>query len=434
MRVLALLALLSGAASAAVPASPAGLTGIGVAAAVRGAVRAVAPGAAVGRVLSSGQPVYLNDHVTTGPGGGLQLLLKDQTTFTLGPNSDMVLDTFVYDPATSAGKVSARIVKGAFRFVTGKVARRDPANMQVALPVGTIGIRGTIVGGAVSSDRADVVLLGPGPDNDAQTRRGGITVFNAHGSVDIGAGGWGTTILAGSGPGAPYRLTLPQLNAILGPLNPTQGASTGGGGKTDLTASATHTSGEGAASGGLVLSGTLADQSASQPDASTFASQQTAASSQFAAWGDILAIPSGTGGYNGSGNWTGCTSCSTSNTPVSGTFTFAANVNFGTRQFTYVGISLSGGISDSVYNYGSPAISYASTAQAAPGATASYTLNATDIPPYQGADFTGSKIIFGGGGDPGSSATLQLNYKNTNTDSKATGTTTAPKGPTVIAG
>ena len=55
----------------------------------------------------------------------------------------MVIDEFVYDPDNSVRKVAVRVTKGIFRWVTGKVARKDPASMRVTLPVGTIGIRGT---------------------------------------------------------------------------------------------------------------------------------------------------------------------------------------------------------------------------------------------------------------------------------------------------
>ncbi|MBI5629884.1 MAG: FecR domain-containing protein [Elusimicrobia bacterium] len=122
---------------------------IGVAAAVHGLVQATAPGQSVGRIVQSGRPLYQNDHVTTDAQGRLQVMLLDETVFTLGPNSDMVLDEFVYDPVTDAGKVTARITKGAFRFVSGKIARKKPSNVQIKLPVGTIGIRGTIVVGQI---------------------------------------------------------------------------------------------------------------------------------------------------------------------------------------------------------------------------------------------------------------------------------------------
>lgn len=100
-----------------------------------------------GRTLSADDigktGVNLGSHILTGPNGRVQVLLNDETVFTLGPNSDMTLDEFVYDPKTSAGKVTANIAKGLFRFVTGKVARQTPDNLKVKVSVGTIGVRGT---------------------------------------------------------------------------------------------------------------------------------------------------------------------------------------------------------------------------------------------------------------------------------------------------
>ena len=132
-RLTALAAILALAANSAFGqgAAPA-LTRIGAAAAVHGLVNAQTPGS-VGRVIQSGKPLFLNDHVTTSAEGRLQVLLLDETIFTLGPDSDMVLDEFVYDPSNDSGKITARVTKGLFRFVTGKVARRDPAKMKVKL-------------------------------------------------------------------------------------------------------------------------------------------------------------------------------------------------------------------------------------------------------------------------------------------------------------
>ena len=129
----------------------------------------------MGRVVESGKPLFLNDHVTTDMAGKLQVMLLDETVFTLGPNSDMVLDEFVYDPANGSGKVAARVTKGVFRFVTGKVAQRDPANMRVKLPVGTLGIRGTMAIGAVEGGKETAILLGPGGRGNSDESRGAIT-------------------------------------------------------------------------------------------------------------------------------------------------------------------------------------------------------------------------------------------------------------------
>ena len=51
------------------------------------------------------------------------------TIFTLGKNSDIVLDEFVYDPTTSLGKMTANVAKGTFRWVTGKIHGNQPGNI-----------------------------------------------------------------------------------------------------------------------------------------------------------------------------------------------------------------------------------------------------------------------------------------------------------------
>jgi hypothetical protein len=79
----------------------------------------------------------------------MQILLLDQTVFTIGPESELVIDEFVYDPKTNAGKLSAEITKGVFRFVSGKIAHEKPEDMNVKLPAGTLGVRGTMVAGRV---------------------------------------------------------------------------------------------------------------------------------------------------------------------------------------------------------------------------------------------------------------------------------------------
>lgn len=109
-------------------------------------------------VLKEKDSLFLGDTVTTGQRGYLVLQLNDQTSFTIGKNSSLVLDEFVYDPASDDGKVNAKVVKGFFRFVTGKIAKKKPENMEVQLPVGIVGIRGTTVIGEIQGERSLVIL------------------------------------------------------------------------------------------------------------------------------------------------------------------------------------------------------------------------------------------------------------------------------------
>ncbi|HNX68078.1 MAG TPA: FecR domain-containing protein [Candidatus Omnitrophota bacterium] len=141
-------------------AETAGPIQAGVAAAVKGEVKSIAPGTPA-KPLKSGDKIFMGDKIETGADGQLQVLLLDQTIFTLGPLSAVVVDEFIYNPKNDDGKVKASMVKGVFRVVSGKVAHKKPENMNVDLPAGTIGFRGTNVAGIIDGAKTTVVLLGP---------------------------------------------------------------------------------------------------------------------------------------------------------------------------------------------------------------------------------------------------------------------------------
>jgi hypothetical protein len=125
---------------------------VGVAAAVNIDAQGKPPGGAP-RVISLGQKLIFNEEVTTDASGLVQILLLDGTTFTVGPNSKLTIDKFVYDPETGDAEVVASIAKGTFRFIGGQTSRKD-GGARINTPVGTIGIRGAMVEGNVQSSNA----------------------------------------------------------------------------------------------------------------------------------------------------------------------------------------------------------------------------------------------------------------------------------------
>jgi hypothetical protein len=133
----------------------------GVSAAVTGDVTLAKASGEVGVLVESGMPVYLGDRITTSPNSGMQILLLDETVFTIGPDSDVAIDEFVYDPATGDGRIVADMARGVMRFVTGKIPLNNPASMDINLPVGSIGIRGTIgLVRSVSAEEANQIVPG----------------------------------------------------------------------------------------------------------------------------------------------------------------------------------------------------------------------------------------------------------------------------------
>ncbi|MFN3259427.1 MAG: FecR domain-containing protein [Pikeienuella sp.] len=136
--------LLASVASAALLLGSAG----GAAAERIGAVAAVnsevigEPPAADPRDLILGDDLVLEERIESSPIGTGQFLFLDQTALTVAPNSNIVLDRYIYDPATQTGEMAMSMTRGVLRFVGGRISKTTDA--VITTPTATIGIRGGI--------------------------------------------------------------------------------------------------------------------------------------------------------------------------------------------------------------------------------------------------------------------------------------------------
>ncbi len=113
---------------------------VGTAAAVNPAAQA--RGFSGSRTIIIGQSIAHRERIQTTSAGSVQLLFIDKTSMTIGPNSDLAIDEYVYDPATSSGKLAATLTKGVMRFVGGQISHAG--NAQVTTPNAVVGIRGGV--------------------------------------------------------------------------------------------------------------------------------------------------------------------------------------------------------------------------------------------------------------------------------------------------
>ena len=86
---------------------------VGIVGAVSGTVKTIT------RELKTGDKIYLNETILVGTNSGTQVLLLDQSTFTIGSDSEVVMDTFIYDPATNDGKIVASVKQGSLKVISG---------------------------------------------------------------------------------------------------------------------------------------------------------------------------------------------------------------------------------------------------------------------------------------------------------------------------
>jgi hypothetical protein len=172
---IAALALLVG-----LPAMPALAQEVGRASAVNPAATANL------RTIIIGASIAHKERIQTQAGGSVQLLFLDKTSMTIGPNSDLTIDEYVYDPIASTGKLAATLGKGALRFVGGQISHSGDAEIKTATAV--IGIRG------------GVALIGP---EHVYAGYGTSTVISGGSTVILGAGEFTQTLGGGAPPTSP---------------------------------------------------------------------------------------------------------------------------------------------------------------------------------------------------------------------------------------
>ncbi len=185
-------------------------TKIGVAAAVNQQLTGTPP-AAAGRTVEVGNDVFHRERLVTDARGQAQMLFVDGSAFTVGPDSDLVLDEFVFDPATGTGKLAATAAKGVVRFVGGKLSKNQPVT--ITTPTATIGIRGGI--GIVSVDGLT------GATNATFLFGIEMTVTSSTGAIErIARPGFTTSVQGrGAAPTAATRAAPDQIKQSLEQLN-----------------------------------------------------------------------------------------------------------------------------------------------------------------------------------------------------------------------
>jgi hypothetical protein len=194
---------------------------------------ATSPGSAP-RKLSQGDQVFAGERIRTGAGTVLHIEFTDKSRFVLGPSTEFEVGRYSYG-AGAAGEDAfhSRIIKGAFRFVSGLIAQSRGKDMKVSVSVATIGIRGTQVEGEVSERRekegrtvdasAKVALLEPEKPDAGSA----IVVENQFGRVVIDKPGYGTEIPDEKSPPSPVqRMQLRTIDNVLRAIRTP--ASTGG--------------------------------------------------------------------------------------------------------------------------------------------------------------------------------------------------------------
>jgi hypothetical protein len=91
----------------------------------------------------AGDLVEKADTLMTGPDGSVGITFIDDTRFSIGPNSRIALEKFVFNPTTKDGEFLAKVERGLLAVMSGDIARSAPDAMKVQTRKIVLGMRGT---------------------------------------------------------------------------------------------------------------------------------------------------------------------------------------------------------------------------------------------------------------------------------------------------
>ena len=100
----------------------------------------------------NGLAVYQSDSLRTGKNGRVGITLSDDTQVSIGPGSEVRLDSFVYEPGQGQLSLVLKFIRGTAAYVSGQIAKLAPDAVRLETPAAIVGVRGTTLGIEVTSD------------------------------------------------------------------------------------------------------------------------------------------------------------------------------------------------------------------------------------------------------------------------------------------
>ena len=131
--------------------------------------------------IVKGTEIKTNDKIET-KNGKVKIVFKDDTNVTVTESSSLIIDDFVYDPKSGAGKLGLKAAAGTVRYVSGSIAK-DPKNVKINTPTAAIAVRGTDFVMAVSETGSSMIMLMPTCEIEQNVNLKGLSCGS--GAIDV---------------------------------------------------------------------------------------------------------------------------------------------------------------------------------------------------------------------------------------------------------
>ena len=137
---------------------------------------------------------------TPSPSGSAQLLFLDKSSLSIASNTSLVIDDFIYDPASNRGHMLTRLTAGTLQYIGGQLSHQGAVTINTSAVA--VGIRG------------GTVTITHGANGTQITNQyGTITLTNAAGTTVVTQPGYTVRVAdRKSAPGQPMRVTVDEVD------------------------------------------------------------------------------------------------------------------------------------------------------------------------------------------------------------------------------
>ena len=110
-----------------------------------------------------------NDTIQTKSNASVEVIFNDKTLLSLGPDSELIINEFVFAPKQGKFSIVIKLFKGTAAYVSGLIAKLSPESVRVETPTASIGVRGTKFVVKVENQKSSFDSYSEGEGPESQT-------------------------------------------------------------------------------------------------------------------------------------------------------------------------------------------------------------------------------------------------------------------------
>lgn len=94
-------------------------------------------------IAKDGIRIKTGDKLITGANGSMGVIFTDNTRLSLGSDSEINIDDYVFQPKKDSFSFLAELIQGTASYISGTIGRLSPKSVKFKTPTAVVGVRGT---------------------------------------------------------------------------------------------------------------------------------------------------------------------------------------------------------------------------------------------------------------------------------------------------